>query len=207
MSEYLYADDGNIHTRFSELANCTFGSIERVLDEREGKRKKFENESTLWGSERHEMWAEEGRKFRQIPKVFHEVSDPLMIEHIEKEFATELLPGVIVHSRPDAVGLETVIDYKTLASESLAMGKIKATATYTKSRQLKFYAYQLGLHGIRIRQGIYLVEIWDKNYTEILGYHAVIQKYGFKELAEVLPWIKDRISLLVAAYEERMVEV
>lgn len=208
MADYLYSDDGNIHTRFSELASCTIGSIEKVLDVREGLIDRWTNENVEWGRDRHEMWAEESQKTGFTPQVFDVTGWRLPVIHIEKEFATEIFGGVTVHSRPDAVGEDFVVDYKTLASDNLKMGRIKATATYSRSRQLKFYAYQLGLHGFRIRKGVYLVEIWDKEYKEILGYHAVIQEFSFKEIGSVLPWVQDKISLLVAAYDERqMVEV
>src|SRR5687767_12967965 len=127
MSDYLYADDGKIHTRYSELANCTLGSIHKVLDQREGLRKRFENEDTIWGQVRHEMWAEESRRTGLIPECFWDViPSTLEADYVEKEFATDIMPGVIVHSRPDNVSSDTVVDYKTLIAESLQIGIIKA---------------------------------------------------------------------------------
>lgn len=204
MANYLYADDGNIHTRFTELASCTLTGIEKILARREGLIPKFDNESTRWGADRHDLWAEESQKTRTIPKCFNSPF-AILIDHIEKEFATEILPGVIVHSRPDAVSVfgQVIIDYKTLVADNLEDGQAKAVSTYQNSRQLKFYAYQLGLHGIRIKRGIYFVEIWDKKYSKILGYQIIVINFDFKEIASILPWVKERIGLLVAAYDEK----
>lgn len=205
MADYLHADDGKIHTRYSELVRCTGRSIERVLAERFDNAQRFENASMLFGTDRHEMWAEEGEKTKKIPACFSEcIAEPLELSHVEQEFATELLPGVIVHSRPDAVAAKqaTIIDYKTaIEPEDGDWRKIRIQ--YSNSKQLKFYAYQLGINGIRITRGLYLIEVWNRNRDEILGYMLVEQRYKFFGLAQVLPWVKERIAMLVACVEAR----
>jgi len=74
---------------------------------------KFESNSTVFGSLRHEMFLEESRKTGLTPVAFGRFSLPVDI--IEEEFETEIIPGVVLHSRPDAVSLSefTVVDYKT----------------------------------------------------------------------------------------------
>ena len=200
MADYLYAEDVNIHTRFTELSGCTLGSIDKVLAKREGLMPKLSGEQFDWGAERHDMWAEESKRTKKVPSCF-DSQFIMKLDYIEKEFATMILPKVIVHSRPDAVSIkdETIIDYKTLVADNLQEGVRKAVRTYTPARQLKFYAFQLGLHGIRIRKGIYFIEIWSKDYKEILGYHCLVLNFSFKEIASVLPWAKERIALLVSA--------
>jgi hypothetical protein len=143
------------------------------------------------------------------------------LSHIEQEFVVELYDGVVVHMRPDAVAadIETIFDYKTVLEPEgedwscLLDGKIPPTArwrtlvsNYRNSRQLKFYAFMLGLHGIRIRHGVYLLEIWNRDRTKILGYHQVAQEYKLSDLAKLLPWARDRIALLVATVRQRQRE-
>lgn len=200
MADYLYAEDGKIHTRYTELVRCTAGQIDRVIAERVGDVKKFKSDRLEFGTDRHEMWEDEGKRTGHLPACF---GLDWAVSHVESEFATELLPGVIVHSRPDAVCASeaTIVDYKTLCASSVGDGIAKAAKMYAKSRQLPFYGFQVGVHGIRIKKIAYLIEIWNEEQDEILGYHYIVKDLPMAEVAKMLPWIKERVSMLVSAVE------
>lgn len=208
MSDYLYADDGKIHTRFSELVACTPGGIDRVLAVRKNPDLRFESESMSWGTDRHELWQEETGRTGLMPACFFGVFPRLAVTHCEQEFATEILSGVILHSRPDAICAndETIVDYKTMIADSLEEARIKAWGTYNRSRQLPTYGFQVGLHEIKIRKAVYLIEVWKRpgpgqSPDTILGYVVVEKPLALKDLAANLPWIKERVSMLAAALE------
>lgn len=202
MADYLYAADGKIHTRYTELTRCTPGQIEGVIDERLGLRKRFKSDKLEFGTDRHDMWEEEGKRSGMIPECFG-VDWP--ISHCEQEFASEILPGVVVHSRPDAVcaDIYTLVDYKTLIADSLELGELVAVQRYVRSKQLPIYAYQLGLHGIRIKRIAYLVEIWNRDQDTILGYKTIMKDFKMADVAKAVPWIQERISYLASAIEAR----
>lgn len=202
MADYLIAEDGKIHTRYTELTRCTPGQINRVIDERLGLAKKFKSDKLEFGSDRHEMWEDVGKSTGMIPDCFG-VEWP--ISHAEQEFASEILPGIIIHSRPDAVcaAIATLVDYKTLIADSYEEGERLAVQRYSKSKQLPLYAYQLGLHNIRIKKIAYLIEIWDRPQTMILGYKIITKDFRMADIAYVLPWVKNRVSYLASAIESR----
>lgn len=204
MADYLYAEDGKIHTRYTELMRCTPGQFVRVIDERLGLSNRFKSDKLEFGSDRHEMWEDEGRRTGKIPECFG-VDWP--ISHVEEEFASEILPGVVLHSRPDAVcsGIFTLPDYKTLIADSFALGELVAVQRYKNSKQLPLYAYQAGLHGIRIKRIAYLVEIWNREQTEILGYKTITKEFKISDIGPILPWVRQRVSMLVSAIEAREV--
>lgn len=204
MADYLHSADGKIHTRYTELTRCTPGQIDRVVDERLGLAAKFKSDKLEFGTDRHDMWETEGKETGRIPTCFG-LDWP--ISHCEQEFAAEILPGVILHSRPDAVCADifTLVDYKTLIASSMAEGELLAVQRYGKSKQLPLYAYQLGLHEIRIKKIAYLVEIWNREQTEILGYKIITKNFNMADIAHVLPWATARVSTLVAAIEAREV--
>ncbi len=222
MADYLYEEDGKVHTRYSEIAGCTEGSIDKVVDRRLGLLPRVETEDLSWGTDRHEMWETAGNATGSVPSCFDGVLEGVVpLSHVEQEFVVELYEGVVVHMRPDAVAadIETIFDYKTVLEPEgedwscLLDGKLPPTAKwrtlvsgYQNSRQLKFYAFMLGLHGIRIRRGIYLLEVWNRSRTTILGYYRVEQEYRLSDLAKLLPWARDRIALLVTAVRERQQE-
>lgn len=204
MADYLIAEDGKVHTRYTELVRCTPGQIDRVLAERLNKDLRFKSDRLDFGTDRHDMWEQESKETGRLPECFG-LDWP--VSHVEEEFATEVLPGVVVHSRPDAVcgEVQTIVDYKTLCADSLDEGVRSAVKMYSKSRQLPFYGFQVGLHGVRIRKIAYLIEIWNKDQDEILGYHTIVKDLPMAELAKMLPWVKDRVAMLVAAVEEAVV--
>ncbi len=202
MSDYYHSPDNKLHTRFSELGRCTINQVRGVINERLNGSKGFQNEAMLFGETRHELWAEESKETGKIADCFP--IEPYTATHIEKEFATEILPNVIVHSRPDVVSEPeaTVIDYKTIQAETYTSGVLKAKKSYGSSKQLPFYTYQLGLHDIRIKKILYLVEIWNPERNTILGYTKIEKAVDLAEVATVLPWIKERVSILSSALKE-----
>jgi hypothetical protein len=202
VSDYLYDEDGKLHTRYSELAQCTPGAIANVIAERTGARTRFESEAMAFGTDRHEMWAEEALETGKTPACFGVQFDA---DEVESEYATEILRGVVLHSRMDAVSFaaKAVIDYKTLCAENLEIGRIKARTMYSSSKQLPLYAVQLAHHGKRIKRKIYMVEIWNKTREEILGYEVIDLPVKMSDMAKILPWVVERVSLLASAIEQQ----
>lgn len=207
MSDYKFSADGKLHTRYSELIRCTTGQIDRVIDERLGEIERVETDDMKWGTERHDMWREETAMTEQLPDCFGGAWPDLAgmaISHNEQEFVIEILPGIVIHSRMDAVSeVEgAVIDYKTaLMPEDGDIMKI--VNQYNRSRQLTFYAYMLGINSIRIRKGYYMIEFWNRERTEIVDYQIVEKRMLMSDLGKVLPWVKDRVALLNYTMRER----
>lgn len=206
MADYLHADDGKIHTRYSELIRCTPGQIDRVIWERTHPNARTQTDSMGFGIVRHEMFDEEARVDGRLPRCFGLERSADFIEH---EFATEILPGVVVHSRPDVVSLSpdlgnAIVDYKTVLDGRQGWKAIVNSYKHVgKQRQLLFYAFQLGLHGIRITKGMFLCEIWNETRDEIVGYKVIEFPIMLRDIAPVLPWVKDRVALLAAVLEEQ----
>lgn len=203
MAGYSYdLNDGKLHTRYSELATCTAGEgVKRAVLLHFDMLPRVETEYMAFGTERHEMWAEEAEKTGKTAACFGVQYEAT---HIEREFAANVLPDVIMHMRPDVVSVpeKAIIDYKTLYAESFELGKIRAETTYSKSKQLAVYAYILLIFGIRIKKQIFLVEIWNKEQTEILGTHMVERTVSLLEIKSALDWIRSRAMLLSAAIED-----
>lgn len=205
MADYTFAADGKLHTRYSELVRCTPGQIDKVIWERTHPNSRAHTEHMDFGIVRHEMFEEQGRQQGGVPAEF---GIDLPLSHFEEEFTTEILPGVVVHSRPDGVAAakNMIIDYKTVVNGKMGWQNIINTYKHeSKQRQLKFYAFQLGLHGITIRQGAFLCEIWDEARENILGYRVVVFPIKLRDIAPVLPWVKDRVALLSTVLEEQLV--
>lgn len=200
MSNYIHDNDGKLHTRYSELARCTPGQMDRIIAERVDGSIRYESEAMAFGTERHEMWSEEGLKTGQTAKCF---GRQWAATHVEREFAVEIAPDVVLHSRPDSVSEpdEAVHDYKTMVCDSYEDGFLKAHAMYGKSKQLAVYALQLTTHGIRIRKMVYLVELWNRERTEIFGYVIVEKNITLGEIAKTRQWLMPRIALLASALE------
>ena len=212
--------DGKLHTRYSELTQCTETGIERVLQLRAELISKFKTKSTEFGTVRHEMFEEEVNETKATPAVFthHEVTQEevratgktpyeyqyligsLPVSHCEQSFATELFPDVVIHFTPDeiAADIETIIDTKTMIPN--AAGKVNPNK-YLKSNQLKLYALLLRPHGITIKKGMFLIEQWDRDYKEITDYHVVPQKIGLIEMGEAQAWAAKRVDILKAGIE------
>lgn len=201
MQAYKYnPNDGKLHTRYTELMQCSETGIVAVLEQRFGLRKKgFTNNSMEFGKTRHGMFEVESKKTGLAPEVFRKnIQDleHLDLEFVEESFATELFPNVVVHFTPDSVAPKQhiIVDNKTAVNEVMFM-------EYFKSKQLTFYAMLLEPHGIIINKGLYLVELWNKDYDEVLGYSKVPKKIGVVEQAEVLSWSRKRIKRLQVGIE------
>jgi hypothetical protein len=224
MADYLYADDGKIHTRYSELLRCTTGQIDKVVWERTHPDARAQTESMGFGIVRHQMFDEESKKTGRLPACF---GLDMVVNHVEAEFATEIMKGVVVHSRMDSVSVEgeTIIDYKTVLDGKHGWqknlqgygwrpiydyaGNLQASRVVqsSKQKQLKFYAFQLGLHGIRIKRGMFLCEIWNQERDEILDYRVVEFPITLADIAPVLPWVKDRVALLSVVLAEQEIRI
>lgn len=221
MKSYKFnRNDGKLHTRYSELTQCTDSGIVRVLQLRADLIKKFSTKSTEFGSIRHEMFEEEVAETKAVPTVFthHEVTQEevrltgqtpyqyqfligsLPVSHCEQSFATELIPGVVIHFTPDEIAseIQTIIDTKTMIPNE--KGKVNPNK-YLKSIQLKLYALLLQPHDIKISKGLYLIEQWDREYKDITDYHVVPQKIGIMEMGEAQAWALKRIEVLQAGIE------
>jgi len=207
MQAYKYdQNDGKTHTRYTELMQCSESGIERVLDQRFGRRKKgFSNNSTEFGKTRHDQFEVESKKSSKLPEVFVknipelELMNPT-IDYAEHSFATELFPNVVIHFTIDSVASASniIFDYKTAINDD---------TQYFQSKQLTFYAMLLEPHGINIKTGMYLVEFWNKDYDEILGYSRVPKKIGLVQKAEVMSWARKRVERLqvgIKYYKEEL---
>lgn len=206
MSSYQYTDDGKVHTRYSELLGCTPSGVQLVAARHLAGAASFENEATLWGTTRHKKWQAEALTTSKVPECFADSLPDVRLTHIEEEFKTEFWPGrVIIHSRPDAIAANDgiLIDYKTIVAETLPEGIGKATGAYSRSKQLPFYGYVLGLHNVRIQRIIYLIEVWNPERDTILGYGKVDRRLTLAEVAKIIPWVNYRVALLVGELERQ----
>lgn len=199
---YLYdPNDGKIHTRYSELMVCTPGQIWRVLKHR-NEEDGLNTPSINHGRLRHELWAEESLGTGLLPATFERPGRALMVE---AELVGEILPGVVLHGRIDALtdDFHTVVDYKTMTAKDANSGALRAHDRYRNSKQLKLYAYLLRLNGYRITKAVYMVELWNDAYDTILGYVYVEQAIDFGVIGPALSWAEDRVSLLVGAFNDQ----
>ena len=196
MNAYQYdKNDGKLHTRYTELMQCSETGITSVLDKRFGRRKKgFTNDSMEFGKMRHDKFEVESKKTKKLPKVFLKNIAELRlanieIDYAEHSFATELFPGVVIHFTVDSIASKIFVlfDYKTA---------INSDTKYFQSKQLTFYAMLLEPHGIYISTGMYLVEFWNKDHDQILGYSRVPKKIGILQKAEVMSWARKRVDRL-----------
>ncbi len=202
MADYTYQEDGKLHTRYSTLVRCTTGQIDRVVDEMRGDRRRAETEDMGFGTLRHEMLEEEARRTGRLPACFGVKAAADFIEH---EFTTEIWKDVVIHSRPDAVSAAqaTIYDYKTVVDGKVGWRKtVDGYRHKGKQYQLMFYAYQLGLHGIEIKRGAFLCEVWNQARDEILRYEIVEFEINMRDMVAVLGWVKPRVALLQAVLEE-----
>lgn len=202
--DYNYPDDGKLHLRYSDLPRCTIGQIDRLIAEHKDPSLRFESDHMKWGTDRHEMWSNEILRTGVIPECFREIEDGrynVAVSHVEEEFASEIAPGVVMHSRPDAISVieEAVIDFKTVVDGT--NGFESNLHKYKTSKQGLFYAFQMALHDIRIKRVIYLCEIWNGERTKILCYRAVVQNVNLMDIANMKYWAIDRVALYKASVQ------
>lgn len=162
---------------------------------------RVETEDMSFGTIRHQTWQEEAEKTSKLPECFG-IDSP--VDYIEHEFTTEIIKDVVIHSRPDVVSstTHTIYDYKTILDGVNGWkANIKGYKDKSKQKQLVFYAYQLGLHGIKINQAKFLCEVWSTERDEIIGYEIVSFPITFHDMVAVLSWVKQRIALLISVLE------
>lgn len=193
--QYNIKNDGKLHTRFTDLMRATPHQVENIIKEQLGEKERFKNDILTFGETRHNMWEKESKQTGMLPVVFREAFPDfkdMQITHAEKEFATELFKNIVIHSRPDGVSVPdaTVVDYKTMVKGA------GGARRYASSKQLPFYAFQLGVHNIRIKRYVYFVEIWNADYTEIVGYDMYEKTVGLLDVAAVKKWAHDRCEVL-----------
>jgi hypothetical protein len=201
---YWHKDDGKIHSRYSELKMMTPGQVDRAIEIRLGEREPYESESMKFGTLRHEYFEAETKRTNRIPACFYEIAGlkNVVIDRAEREFALEIAPGFVIHSRPDAYSIEEqcIYDYKTAVDGK--RGWHENVKQYRYSKQTVFYAMMMHYHGIEIIKARYLCEIWNADYDTILGYDMVERDITADQIAEVESWAKDRMSLLWVALQE-----
>lgn len=203
-SGYKHSADGKIHTRYSELNNCTMAGIRRVIAQRYSGVESFSSDIMKFGTLRHEMLAEESRATGLLPaaiiKTFPELAD-IMVDMIEEEVVTEIFEGIVLHSTVDAVSKLSrfLVDHKTI-TDSTRFGQ-----KYMNTYQHKIYAYQLLIRGIKIDRVAYIGECWNKERTVFNGYHLACKKITPLEIAGSRDWLKGRCQILragIEAYEQ-----
>lgn len=189
MPNYKYPKDGKLHTRYSELVRATPTQIERLVQERLGLVGRFENKAMEFGSYRHRQFDHQSRKTGFLPTVFKEtLGKNLKVTATEYYFETELPGGVVIHSTCDAyLDGDYIVDYKVTTQDIQVWGS---------KQQLVFYAYLLGLHGIKIKRTIFLTEVWNKEKNEILCYQKAEHKLAKWKIDMVKDWIDDRVFVL-----------
>lgn len=193
--QYNVKADGKLHSRYTDLVRATPHQVENIIKEQLGTKKRFKNDVLTFGETRHNMFDKETKQTGMLPVVFREAFPEykdLVITHAEEEFATELFKGIVIHSRPDAVAATAhiVVDYKTMVKGA------GGARRYKNSKQLIFYAYQLAVHNIRITKYVYMVEIWNEDYTEIIGYEKFEKDIKLVDIAAIKNWAHARCEVL-----------
>lgn len=193
--QYNIKKDGKLHSRYTDLVRATPHQVENIIKEQLGQKERFKSDVLTFGEIRHGMWERETKQTGMLPVVFREAFPEykdMQITHAEKEFATELFKNIVIHSRPDGVSVPsaTVVDYKTMVKGA------GGARRYKSSRQLIFYAYQLAIHNIRIKRYVYLVEIWNEDYTEIVKYDKFEKDIGLIDIASIKKWAHERCEVL-----------
>lgn len=197
MEGYTVENDGKIHTRYTDLVRCTEGQVLKVAREMLFHKERYNGAATSFGRTRHEMFADESLDTGRTPQCFQELEVELSVRCIEKEFAMEVFPGVVVHSRTDAYAPDPqlIIDYKTFTNS----GDLEK---YKRSKQHLMYALQLMNIGKGVKGALYLGEMWDAERENLLGYGQLEVPISLKDLVEFRNgWLKDRCERLVVAID------
>ena len=193
--QYNVKNDGKLHTRYTDLMRATPRQVENIIKEQTGEKQRFKSDVLSFGEIRHNHFEKETEETGMLPIVFRNAFPQykdLRITHAEKEFATELFKGIVIHSRPDGVAANDaiVVDYKTMVKGA------GGARRYKNSKQLLFYAYQLAIHNISIKKYIYFVEIWSESYDEIIGYDIFEKNIGLMDISLMKKWAHDRCEVL-----------
>lgn len=196
MAEYSYPNDGRTHTRYSDLVKCTDAAAAiEIAEQNLGIRVRHDSEAMRFGRDRHEQFKEETDRTGLTPQVFKdELGYQFEVEINEKTLTSSPFDDVVIWFTIDAVkkGGDRLADYKTSAGNG---------SEYRSSIQLPIYAFLLLEHKLHPSKGDYLVEQWDKDRTEILGYHLISVDLGLKEYAAAKRWLRSRIGIYRAALE------
>lgn len=196
--------DGKIHTRYSELNKMTPGQVDYAMAIRLGERESYQSEDMLFGTERHRFFEAETKRTGKIPACFYEIAGlkDVQIDRAERELAVELVPGMVIHSRPDAYSIDNfcLYDYKTTLDGT--RGWKANVKQYRYSKQGIFYAMMLALHSIDVYSVKYLCEIWNADRDRILGYDMVEQEITPEKMEDVKHWTIDRLALLKVALRD-----
>lgn len=199
MPNYTYPKDGRLHTRYSDLVRATPAQVENLVQERFGIFPRFENQAMKFGTFRHKQLDLESKKTGYLPKCFKEVLPKnLKVSNSEYYFETPLkinIDGkeieVVIHSTCDAyLEGDYIVDYKITTQD---------IAVWGSKQQLVFYAYLLGLHGIKLKRTIFLTETWDIKKTKIIGYQKSEKKLADWKIKMVKQWIDERVFALIQA--------
>lgn len=209
MATYEYPDDGNLHTRYSELSQClTPAGAYAVAEQKLGIKGRYENEVMAFGTTRHEMWEDEGKETGMTPACFADnLEFQRFIVETEQHRATEIFKGVIFHFTVDAVvlpeqdaphaqsGDHELVDYKTATLN----GRGGISVDYSRSVQLPTYALLSRPHGYNVKRGHYLIECWNRERTKLEGYRIVTKDIGLREMAEAKKLLKQGTQNLMNA--------
>lgn len=197
--QYNIKNDGKLHTRFTDLNRATPRQVIDIIREQTGQKKRFQSKTLTFGETRHEMWERESRESGRLPQCFIDAFPEyagIEISDVEAEFATEIYQDIVLHSRLDGLSKKscTIIDYKT---QKKGAGGARI---YKNSKQLPAYAWHLALHNIRIKQVIYLVEIWEfdesGNPVDVVGYEKFVKNLGLADTHNVAAWVRNRCETL-----------
>lgn len=198
MPTYTYPNDGKLHTRYSELVRCTPGQINRVVMEHFGEMVGFSSDHTGLGTERHKDYAEEMIGTKRLPDCFRKEFpqyEHFVVDIVEKELKAEVMPGVVLHSTPDAASSTslTIIDFKVTSQEA---------KRWSASKQILVYAWQLHIRDIPIERSLFLIEQWNPQKTKILRYDVVEREITPDDIAEAYEWICSRCTTLREAIDQ-----
>lgn len=204
---YQHDDDGLIHTRFSDLVNCTHkGVLDVARKVAFGKQRNFSSNIIDFGKTRHEMFAEESEKTKETPLIFkEELGFTSPVDMIEQEMVCDIFPGVVLHSTLDAAYTPSglIVDYKTATiKDDGEKSRNDFKLHYKRSKQHLTYALQLLNKGIIPSRAVYLGEFWNSERTELLGYDMVDIPITLEEVVEFKnTWLRDRAERLVVAVD------
>lgn len=184
-SRYDYEPDDKLHTRFSELRNCTIKGVTKVVFQR----LYGVSESSPYmefGTTRHEVFSNFLLTHRKLPKQI-----PLDLEinedMVERSYAIEVWKNVVIHLTPDIHNTTWVADFKTTT---------RGAINYKTDKQVVFYAWLLNKLGHKITKGYYICELWDRDRTKIQGYEFLERDITQEDIDGIEDWAKKRVQLL-----------
>lgn len=205
LNGYRHDDDQKIHTRYSDLKTCgTIEGARKIVDKYLNNKPGFKTGVTTFGQINHEIFEEESRVTGKVPKVFQQ---DITVQHIEEEFAIELIPGLVLHLRPDAISREEnmLIDYKTMdVKEGMSDREINKLIKkkYKSAEQLRIYTYALMVNGITIDKYAYFLELWDKDNLKPVGYRTYVRDVDLTKIPIMKMWLIKRAFNLAVAYKD-----